>query len=87
MVFHDETVDLKTTGTGRVSELNLDELQAVDVLVEPREKIQTLEVLFKEFRSDERRWIPDLKITGIRDRLLRLMGDQIPKEHVVLFGE
>ena len=92
VVFHDEYLDKKTTGSGKVEEQQLGTLQSHEVLVgrinnEP-ERILTLNEVFLEFHQKGRRWILDIKSKGVRNELLRLIDKYlIPPEHIILFGD
>lgn len=86
VVFHDETIDLKTTGTGAVSELSLDQLKSIDVLVDPTEKILTLEEVLTKFQAPQRKWILDIKAKGISDQLLGFLNERVTSDQVILFG-
>lgn len=86
VVFHDETIDLKTTGVGKVAALTLDQLQAVEVLTDPAERILTLNEVFETYHAGDRKWILDIKARGIRDQLLEWIEHKIPKDQIILFG-
>lgn len=86
VVFHDETIDLKTTGTGAVSDLDLSQLQAADVLVDPTEKILSLDEVFARFHAPGRKWVLDIKATGIKNLVLSWVAEHLSKENVTLFG-
>lgn len=86
VVFHDEQIDRKTSGEGRVADLRLEQLRAVEVLVEPRETILTLDEVFERFHSSERRWVFDIKVTAIQDQLLPWIDEHLSREQVILLG-
>jgi glycerophosphoryl diester phosphodiesterase len=86
VVFHDETIDLKTTGEGAVSELSLDQLQDVEVLVDPTEGILSLDEVFAKFHTHDRKWVLDIKVNGIKDQVLSWVNERLSKEQVILFG-
>jgi len=88
VVFHDPEIDAKTNQTGKVEKMTFRELQACDILVDPPEQILSLKQVFKEFHSDQRRWILDIKVDGISgDVLACLDAARIPKEQVTIFGD
>ncbi len=86
VAFHDETIDLKTTGSGEVSALSLGVLRSVDVLVDPAEKILTLDKVFGQFHSEDRKWVFDVKVRGIQDELLPWIDQRLSPEQVILIG-
>ena len=95
VLFHDEEVDSKTTGSGAVSGLTVEELQGFDVLVDPPEKILTLREFEKKFlHLLEGRGIGlilDVKETGLVDDVLSWLEVSRSKgfdlEDVIIFGE
>lgn len=88
VVFHDESIERRTTGKGRVSELTVEELQAEDIMLENQEpeKIPTLDDVFEKFGDGEQKWILDIKETGLREQLLPWVKQRLAKEQVILFG-
>ena len=86
VVFHDETIDLKTSGAGAVSELDLGQLQSVDVLADPVEKILSLEEAFAKFHSPDRKWVLDIKAIGLKDQVLAWVNENLSTGQVILFG-
>ncbi|HBJ37141.1 MAG TPA: hypothetical protein DDZ51_20785 [Planctomycetaceae bacterium] len=86
VAFHDETIDAKTSGEGMVSELSLEELQNVEVLVDPPESILSLDEVFSRFHAHDRKWVLDVKVNGIKDQVLEWVKRRLPKERVILFG-
>jgi glycerophosphoryl diester phosphodiesterase len=88
VVFHDSEIDSKTTDTGAVEDSNFQDLQSVDVLVDPPEKILSLDEVFASFHSDHRRWILDIKSDEIsEDVLLWLKKTGVGKDQVIIFGD
>jgi len=95
VLFHDEEIDAKTTGSGAVSELTVAELLACDVSVMPAEKILTLEDFEKRvlrtFTEGEVGLILDIKEKGLKDDVLRWLNKAKEKglrpETVIIFGE
>ncbi len=91
VVFHDEDIYPKTDRKGKVSELDIDELRAVEVLVNPPERILSLEEAFTRFHADDRKWIFDVKAKGIHGEVLRWLDDKVSKgtlskDQVMIFG-
>ena len=91
VVFHDETIDLKTTGEGTVAELEFDQLRSAKVLVDPPERILSLDEVFAKFGRRDRRWILDVKQSGIHKQLLqwvdqKVANGELSKKRVTIFG-
>lgn len=91
VVFHDESIDLKTDRQGRVADLDLAQLRDVKVLVDPRESILSLDEVFSKFHAGHEQWILDIKPKGIHEQLIPWLDEQvanetIDREHVILFG-
>lgn len=88
VVFHDETIKQRTTGKGKVSELTIADLKAVDILLKDQdpEKIPTLDEVFIEFGVGDHKWILDIKETGLRERLLPWVKQRFANDQVILFG-
>lgn len=91
VVFHDERLDERTNGTGNVADINLDKLAAVRVNIEPPESISTLDDIFSEFRSENVKWILDVKAKGIHEQVLKWITDKIDlgelsDDEVIIFG-
>ncbi|MDR5672191.1 Glycerophosphoryl diester phosphodiesterase [Halalkaliarchaeum sp. AArc-CO] len=73
VVFHDETLDRVTDGTGRVDETTLGELRELEVL-DSGETVPTLGELLSAVPD----WLPvnvELKATGIEKEVLEICGD------------
>jgi glycerophosphoryl diester phosphodiesterase len=92
VVFHDETIDQKTNGEGEVSEITLEKLQAVEVLVTPTERILTLDQVFKRFNAPGQKWVFDVKDKDAHQQLIpwledRLAGGGLLRDRVVVMGE
>jgi glycerophosphoryl diester phosphodiesterase len=88
VVFHDDTIDAKTTGKGTVKSKDFQDLNSYDVLVDPPEKILSLKEVFAEFHTEQRHWVLDIKANGISDDVVsRLEETAIPKELVIIFGD
>jgi glycerophosphoryl diester phosphodiesterase len=96
VLFHDETVDGKTDGGGKVSELTDEELQSFRISVASGEPILTLEEFQEEFLEDlvdkEIGLILDIKQPGlktpVRDWIQRAIEEQgLEPNKVVVFGE
>ena len=87
VVFHDATTEDRTTNAGAVEEMTLAELKAGNVLVDPPEKILALKEVFDEFQAGQRRWILDVKVSGVSGALIdRIEAAHIPKEQIIIFG-
>lgn len=91
VVFHDRNINKKTNGTGAVAETSLADLKAVEVNVEPPESIPTLDEIFRDFRSENVKWILDIKTRGIHDLVLKWVDDKIALgklsgDQMIIFG-
>ena len=91
VVFHDDAIDLKTTGEGMVSSLSLDQLHAVEILTNPPERILSWDEAFEIFHSDERKWVLDVKSKGIHEKVLQWLDHKVAKgellkDQVIIFG-
>ena len=90
VVFHDESIDEKTNRTGKVANLDLQSLKEADVIVDPHEKILTLDEVFSEFYPKQRQWIFDIKASGIQKQVLNWLdernGKRPSRDQVILFG-
>jgi glycerophosphoryl diester phosphodiesterase len=86
VVFHDETIQDKTTGKGRVSKLTIEAIQKEDIRLQDPEKIPTLDEVFQKFGAGGHKWIFDIKETGLREQLLPWIEQRFAKEQVMLFG-
>ena len=53
VVFHDESLNLKTSGTGKIQDLSKEDIQKAQLLVDPPESILTLEETFVRFHSKQ----------------------------------
>lgn len=88
VVFHDADVRAKTTRSkaGNISDLSLKQLKELDVLVQPKEKILTLDEVFERVDSVDRKWIFDIKEVGLEDELTEWISQRLTAEQVILFG-
>lgn len=92
VVFHDEEIDRKTNGQGKVAETPWADLQKVDVegVDQGTEKILTLDEVFERFDPELRRqWILDIKGEGISAEVLNWLGERKQlkeQDRVILFG-
>ncbi|MDP4624775.1 MAG: glycerophosphodiester phosphodiesterase [Akkermansiaceae bacterium] len=96
IVYHDETLNLKTNASNKdeaikVEDLNKQALQNIQLLVKPPENILTLEDVFSEFHSDQRKWIFDIKTTGIQEEILswiehKVSSGELSDDQFILFG-
>jgi glycerophosphoryl diester phosphodiesterase len=91
MVFHDETVDKKTTGEGKVSDLSTAKLKKFHVHVGQQERIPTLEEVFTKFHLTNEKWILDVKEKGIHNEVLEWLDDKVENgelshDQVMIFG-
>ena len=91
VVFHDECIDLRTTGEGKIHKLSLAAIQEVEVLVDPPEGILTLDEMFDRFHLEKRKWIFDIKAIGIHKEVIAWIKEKIAegtlsKDQFILFG-
>lgn len=94
VVMHDETIDRTTTGTGKVSDYELDELRAVETIEvfagqTNTEPIPTLEEVFETFKDTEHYYIETRLVDGeplMEGNLMELLHqyDLIEKELVMI---
>ncbi|CAA6693537.1 Glycerophosphoryl diester phosphodiesterase (EC [Lentimonas sp. CC19] len=87
MVFHDETVDRVTNGTGAFDSFTKAQLQAFELNVAPIEHIPTLKSVLRKFEARNVRFVIDIKVHGIRQQLEPLLAQHIDKQNVMLFGK
>ncbi len=86
MVFHDDSVERATNGTGKVRKLTQSELQTLHISVTPKEPIPTLTTVLDEFSSDNVKFILDIKVANLRDELLPVVEEHLRHEQIILFG-
>jgi len=86
MVFHDANVNWTTNGAGEFERLCQDDLQCLQVNVDPVESIPTLQQVLKEFSCRDARFILDVKVKNIRDELLPLVAKHFSPDRIILFG-
>ena len=91
VVFHDESLNLKTSGTGKVQDLSKEVIQKAQLLLDPPESILTLEETFVRFHSKQRKWIFDIKAAGIQKEMLswiesKLSTGELSIDQFLLFG-
>lgn len=91
VAFHDENIEVRTSGTGNVSDLTLVQLQSVHLLLDPPENILSLDEVFKEFYSPNLKWILDVKVKGIETQLLtwiteKFANSELSQDRVIIFG-
>ena len=87
MVFHDDTVDRTTDGTGKLDQLSKDQLQALQINVQPAGgSIATLREVFDLFSKQDARFILDIKVPGVKNELLPLAVEYLSQDRVILFG-
>ena len=88
VVFHDAEIDAKTTHTGKVEDMTLQDLKSYNIQVEPPEKILSLREVFAGFHTDKQHWILDIKAPGMSDDVIaQIEESNIPKEQVIIFGD
>jgi len=88
IVFHDETVDARTSSCGAVSQLTLQQLKACQLNVDPPVRILTLDEVFQKFPDPRLRWILDIKSQSMSTRLHEcLQRHRIDSDRVLVFGE
>ena len=84
IVMHDTTVDRTTDGTGRVSDLTLDEIKELDAGIKyseefAGEKIPTFKEFLQAFKGKDVILLVELKDTGIEQQVI----DEIEQEDMV----
>jgi glycerophosphoryl diester phosphodiesterase len=88
VLFHDDKLDAKTTITGFVKDKSWQDLKSCDVLVNPPEKILSLEEVLTEFHTDQRHWILDIKADGIVGKVITQLDEsEVPREQVIIFAD
>ena len=88
VVFHDPEINEKTSHKGAVAKMSLDDLKSCNVLVDPPEKILSLEELLSQFQANERRWIFDIKTPGISSAVIaQITKAAIPSQQIIIFGD
>jgi glycerophosphoryl diester phosphodiesterase len=95
VLFHDKTIEAKTTGTGSVSEMEVQELQACDLKVDPPEKILTLEdfenLFLKTFTVGGVGLILDIKEENLSGLVLKWLKTAKSKglrsKSIIIFGD
>lgn len=91
VIFHDESIDLKTTGSGKIEKLSLEDTQQVKLLLDPPESILTLDKVFEKFHTNQRKWIFDIKAVGMQEAILAWIDSKVAQGELVenqfiLFG-
>lgn len=94
VVFHDRDLADKTDAVGNptVESLSIEGLKSLNLPVmdssgQP-EKILTLDEVLDEFHDSSRRWILDIKSTGIASQVLDVLAErQMAADDVILFGD
>ncbi|MEM7476781.1 MAG: glycerophosphodiester phosphodiesterase family protein, partial [Planctomycetota bacterium] len=91
VVFHDESVDLKTSGKGKVADLTIEQLHAIEVYADPPESILSLDEVFERFNSAGQNWIFDVKSREIRKGLAgwlteKIRAEELTKDSIIIFG-
>ncbi len=85
VIFHDEAVDKKTNGKGKVSNLNLKELKNLDVIKDnKKDKILEFEEALKFFKNKKIEFFVELKETGFEKRVLNLLEKYKLKERSII---
>ncbi|MEM8952583.1 MAG: glycerophosphodiester phosphodiesterase [Verrucomicrobiota bacterium] len=96
VLFHDDTIDFKTNGEGKLSELSLKTLHNFEVSVDPPERILTWtafhEGFLKDLRSVKAGLILDVKERGLGKDLLNWINepeanDYFREGQLIVFGE
>lgn len=92
VVFHDETIDQKTNGQGRVSDNSLKDLASVDVLITPKDRILTLNQVFQRFNNANLKWVLDVKDKNAHQFLVpwldsKILAGTLSRDQVVIIGE
>ena len=87
IVFHDEILDDKTNQTGMVEDFDLADLKSIEVLVDPVERILTLQEVFNDFRLPGQHWILDIKQRGLSEQVVEVLkNSKIPRDQIIIFG-
>lgn len=97
MVFHDENLDLKTNinqgnDSTELEDLNKNDLKKIQLLVDPPENLLSLDEVFAQFHSDQRKWILDIKATGIQKEVsawidAKVSAGELTRDHFMIFGK
>lgn len=89
VIMHDNTVDRTTNGTGRVGDLTLEELRALDAGGKfstefKGEKVPTFKEFLQEFKGKEVVLLVELKDTGIEEQVIKEIEEANMVDQVVL---
>jgi len=83
VVFHDETVDEKTNGNGKISNMTLKELKQLKTLT--GEKIPTLNEVLSKFKN-KTKFIIDVKQNKISQQTYKIIIENNLEKEVIIFG-
>lgn len=87
VIFHDEAVDKKTNGNGKVSNLELKELKKLDVIKNSKkDKILEFEEALKFFKNKKIELVIELKETGFEKKVLNLLEKYKLKERSIIIS-
>lgn len=94
VLFHDKSIDAKTTGSGSLAELTAAELQEISISVDPAQKVLTLAEFEEEFLPQLRErkigLILDIKEADIADSVLSWIDPaqaELGEGKLIVFGE
>lgn len=91
VVFHDHELDATTNAEGTVESKDWNELRACEVSTDPKGKILSLTDVFgaaNEFQSKNRKWILDIKESGIAGDVISALKDSgIGEDQIIIFGD
>ncbi|MFC0271873.1 glycerophosphodiester phosphodiesterase family protein [Metabacillus herbersteinensis] len=89
VIMHDDTVNRTTDGTGRVRDLTLDEIRALDAGIKfgpefKGEKVPTFKEFLQDFKGKEIVLLVELKDTGIEEQVIKEIEEENMVDQVVL---
>lgn len=84
VVIHDATVDRTTNGSGRVDQMNLGALLALDA--GKAERIPTVEEVLILSMKNKGTLFVEIKVSGLEEELLSIIHNHDARDRVVVFG-
>jgi glycerophosphoryl diester phosphodiesterase len=89
VIMHDDTVDRTTNGTGRVGNLTLDQIRALDAGIKfgpefEGEKVPTFKEFLQEFKGKDIVLLVELKDTGIEEQVIKEIEEENMVDQVVI---
>ncbi|WP_163100480.1 glycerophosphodiester phosphodiesterase family protein [Peribacillus alkalitolerans] len=89
VIMHDDTVNRTTDGTGRVRDLTLDQIRALDAGIKfgpefKGEKVPTFKEFLQEFKGKDIVLLVELKDTGIEEQVIKEIEEENMVDQVVL---